>query len=98
MSSLFKSHVSLLFYIFFQRFPVLSSPPSVKACADIIAHSDTCLGAVRTAVANIGHQLRYSLKKLSFKGQLLKGLLALLHSLKSFVFVFDHKFSLTYRA
>ena len=66
--------MSLSYFISFsQRFPALSSPPSVKACADIIVHSDTCLGAVRTAVANIGHQLQSALKKLSFKGQLLKG-------------------------
>ncbi|XP_036969276.1 E3 ubiquitin-protein ligase TRIM39-like [Acanthopagrus latus] len=57
-----EDHLHLL-----QRFPVLSSPPSVKACADIIVHSDTCLGTVRTAVANIGHQLQSALKKLSFK-------------------------------
>ncbi|XP_051285387.1 E3 ubiquitin-protein ligase TRIM39-like [Dicentrarchus labrax] len=50
-----------------QRFPALSSPPSAKACCDIIVHSDTCLGTVRIAVANIEQQLQSALKKFSMK-------------------------------
>uniref|UniRef100_A0A3B5BFR5 E3 ubiquitin-protein ligase TRIM39-like n=1 Tax=Stegastes partitus TaxID=144197 RepID=A0A3B5BFR5_9TELE len=41
-----------------QRFPALSSPPSVKPCSDIVVHSHTCLGALRRAVANIEQQLQ----------------------------------------
>nr|XP_046236804.1 E3 ubiquitin-protein ligase TRIM39 [Scatophagus argus] len=55
-----EDHLLLL-----QRFPGLSSPPSVKACSDIIVHSDTCLGTVRRAVANMEQQFRSALKKLS---------------------------------
>ncbi|KAM9335802.1 E3 ubiquitin-protein ligase TRIM39-like [Symphorus nematophorus] len=55
-----EDHLHLL-----QRFPALSSPPSAKACSDIIVHSDTCLGTVRRVVANIEQQLQSALKKLS---------------------------------
>ncbi|KAF1380480.1 hypothetical protein PFLUV_G00164170 [Perca fluviatilis] len=55
-----EDHLHLL-----QSFPALSFPPSAKACSDIIVHSDTCLGTVRRAVANIEEQLQSALKKLS---------------------------------
>ncbi|XP_041840964.1 E3 ubiquitin-protein ligase TRIM39 isoform X2 [Melanotaenia boesemani] len=48
-----------------QRFPALSSPPTAKVCSDIFVHSDTCLGTVRRAVANIQHRLLSELKQLS---------------------------------
>ncbi|KAG7243243.1 hypothetical protein INR49_011682 [Caranx melampygus] len=51
-----------------KRFPALSSPPSLKACSDIIVHSDTCLGTVRAALANTEKQLQLALKKLSSQG------------------------------
>ncbi|XP_070785522.1 E3 ubiquitin-protein ligase TRIM39-like [Enoplosus armatus] len=57
-----EDHLHLL-----QRFPALTSPPSAKACTDIIIHSDICLGTVRTAVANIEQQLQSALKKLSIQ-------------------------------
>ncbi|KAM9424146.1 E3 ubiquitin-protein ligase TRIM39-like [Pholidichthys leucotaenia] len=48
-----------------QRFPALSSPPSLKACSDIIVHSDTCLGTIRRAVADIEQRLQSQLNRLS---------------------------------
>ncbi|XP_068569654.1 E3 ubiquitin-protein ligase TRIM39-like [Cebidichthys violaceus] len=57
-----EDHLNLL-----QRFPALSCPSSVKACTDIIVHSDTCLGIVRREVANIEQQLQSALKKLSIQ-------------------------------
>ncbi|XP_071333961.1 E3 ubiquitin-protein ligase TRIM39-like [Trachinotus anak] len=54
---------------FLQRFPALSSPPSAKTCSDIIVHSQTCLGAVRRAVAKTEEQLQLALKKLSIQEQ-----------------------------
>ncbi|XP_039997240.1 E3 ubiquitin-protein ligase TRIM39-like isoform X2 [Xiphias gladius] len=57
-----EDHLHLL-----QRFPALSSPPSTKACSDIIVHSNTCLGTVRRAVANTEEQLQLALKKLSIR-------------------------------
>ncbi|XP_044040640.1 E3 ubiquitin-protein ligase TRIM39 [Siniperca chuatsi] len=57
-----EDHLHLL-----QRFPALSSPPSAKACSGIIVHSDTCLGIVRRAVANIEQQLQSALKNLSIQ-------------------------------
>ncbi|XP_040887064.1 E3 ubiquitin-protein ligase TRIM39-like [Toxotes jaculatrix] len=57
-----EDHLHLL-----QRFPALSSPPSAKACSGIIVHSDTCLGTVRRAVANIEEQLQLALKKFSIQ-------------------------------
>ncbi|XP_041821416.1 E3 ubiquitin-protein ligase TRIM39 isoform X2 [Chelmon rostratus] len=55
-----EDHLHLL-----QRFPALSSPPST--CSDITVHSDTCVATVRTAVADIEHQLQSVLKKLSIQ-------------------------------
>ncbi|XP_070710706.1 E3 ubiquitin-protein ligase TRIM39-like isoform X2 [Pempheris klunzingeri] len=60
--SLTEDHLHLL-----QRFPVLSCPPSTKACSDITVYSDTCLWAVRRAVANTEQQLQSALKKLSIQ-------------------------------
>ncbi|XP_029311027.1 E3 ubiquitin-protein ligase TRIM39-like [Cottoperca gobio] len=57
-----EDHLHLL-----QRFPALSSPPSAKSCSDIIVHSDTCLGTVRRAVANIEQQFQSALKELSIQ-------------------------------
>lgn len=63
--------VLLMAFFLYQRFPALSSPLTTKACPDITVHSDTCLGAVRRAVADIELQLQSALKKLSVQGQLL---------------------------
>ncbi|XP_013874682.1 E3 ubiquitin-protein ligase TRIM39 [Austrofundulus limnaeus] len=50
-----------------QRFPAVSSPPSVKACSDVFVHSDTCLGALRRAVADIRELLQSETKNLSIR-------------------------------
>ncbi|XP_056298531.1 E3 ubiquitin-protein ligase TRIM21 isoform X2 [Pseudoliparis swirei] len=57
-----EDHVNLL-----QRFPALSCPSSVKACDDIIVHTDACLGILRSEVADIEQQLQSALKKLSIQ-------------------------------
>ncbi|KAM3591147.1 uncharacterized protein V6R79_023403 [Siganus canaliculatus] len=57
-----EDHLHLL-----QRFPALSSPPSIQDCSDITVHSDTCLGALRRAVASFEQQLQSALKKLSIQ-------------------------------
>lgn len=74
LPGLFSALKQFLSYLTFfcQRFPALSFPPSVKPCADIIVHSDTCLGIIRRAVANYEQQLQSALENLSFQGQLLK--------------------------
>ncbi len=71
MFSAFKLLISYLTSLC-QRFPALSSPPPAKACSDIVVYSDTCLGTARRAVANVEQQLQSALKKLFFRGQLLK--------------------------
>lgn len=53
-----------------QRFPALCSTSVTTSCSDIIVHSDTCLGAIRRAVADLEHQLQASLQRFSFQGQL----------------------------
>uniref|UniRef100_A0A3P9I0B1 E3 ubiquitin-protein ligase TRIM39 n=1 Tax=Oryzias latipes TaxID=8090 RepID=A0A3P9I0B1_ORYLA len=50
-----------------QRFPALSSPPSVKPCSDLLVHSDTCLGAVRRALATVQQQLQEEMEKMSMQ-------------------------------
>lgn len=62
-------HCSLIIHVFFQRFPALSSHSFVKSCSDIVVHSETCLGSLRRAVANVEQQLQSFLKKLSVQGQ-----------------------------
>ncbi|XP_070849155.1 E3 ubiquitin-protein ligase TRIM39-like [Chaetodon trifascialis] len=57
-----EDHLHLL-----QRFPTLSCPPYASVCSDITVHSDTCVGTVRRAVANIEEQLQSALKKLSIQ-------------------------------
>ncbi|XP_045921102.1 E3 ubiquitin-protein ligase TRIM39 [Micropterus dolomieu] len=57
-----EDHLHLL-----QRFSALSSAPPAKACSDIFVHSETCLGTVRRAVADIEEQLQSALKKLSIQ-------------------------------
>lgn len=62
-------HCSLIIHVFFQRFPALTSHSFVKSCSDIVVHSETCLGSLRRAVANVEQQLQLYLKKLSVQGQ-----------------------------
>ncbi|XP_028998405.2 E3 ubiquitin-protein ligase TRIM39-like [Betta splendens] len=49
---------------FLQRFPALSFPHLAKASSHSPVYSDTCLGTVRQAVANVEEQLQLALKKL----------------------------------
>ncbi|MEQ2174784.1 hypothetical protein GOODEAATRI_011417 [Goodea atripinnis] len=48
-----------------QSFPAVRSPPSTEDCSEILVHSDTCLGVIRRAVADIREQLQLQLEKLS---------------------------------
>ncbi|KAF6739174.1 E3 ubiquitin-protein ligase TRIM39 [Oryzias melastigma] len=48
-----------------QTFPGLSSRPSVRPHSDLLVHSDTCLGAVRRALAGVQQQLQAEMEKLS---------------------------------
>ncbi|KAM3857786.1 E3 ubiquitin-protein ligase TRIM39-like [Diretmus argenteus] len=57
-----EDHLHLL-----QKFPSLSSPPSTKDWSEVVVHSDTCVGAVRRAVARIEELLQPTLKKLSIQ-------------------------------
>lgn len=52
-----------------QRFPALCSTSVTTSCSDIVVHSDTCLGAIRRALADLEHQLQASLQRFSFQGQ-----------------------------
>lgn len=54
---------------FFQRFPAFSSLSFARSCSDIVVHSETCLGNLRGAVANVKQQLQSYWKELSAHGQ-----------------------------
>lgn len=56
-------------FLLHQRFPALCSTSTMTSCSDVFVHSDTCLGAVRRAVAHIEDQLQSFLKRLAFQGQ-----------------------------
>ncbi|TWW54851.1 Butyrophilin subfamily 3 member A1 [Takifugu flavidus] len=59
-----EDHLHLL-----QRFPALCSTSVTTSCSDLVVHADTCLGAVRRAVADLEHQLQASLQRFSFQGR-----------------------------
>ncbi|XP_015801768.3 E3 ubiquitin-protein ligase TRIM39 [Nothobranchius furzeri] len=65
-----QSHLEQLFHSedhlhVVQSFPAAASPPSVRPCSDLFVHSDTSLGTIRRAVADIREKLQSKLKKLS---------------------------------
>lgn len=55
-----EDHLHLL-----QRFPAFSSLSFARSCSDIVVHSETCLGNLRGAVANVKQQLQSYWKELS---------------------------------
>ncbi|KAM4713777.1 E3 ubiquitin-protein ligase TRIM39-like [Anableps anableps] len=48
-----------------QSFPAVSSVPPTEDSSDILVHSETCLGTIRRAVADIQEQLQLQMEKLS---------------------------------
>uniref|UniRef100_A0A3P9PHE4 E3 ubiquitin-protein ligase TRIM39-like n=1 Tax=Poecilia reticulata TaxID=8081 RepID=A0A3P9PHE4_POERE len=54
-----------------QSFPAVSSLPSTEDSSNIVVHSETCLGTIRRAVADIREQLQLQLEKLSSRADVL---------------------------
>uniref|UniRef100_A0A3B5L7C5 Bloodthirsty-related gene family, member 2 n=1 Tax=Xiphophorus couchianus TaxID=32473 RepID=A0A3B5L7C5_9TELE len=51
-----------------QSFPAVSSLPSTEDSSNVLVHSETCLGTIRRAVADIRERLQLQLEKLSSRG------------------------------